>query len=474
MHNQMLSGLRLRQVRRIGLQLVRTRWSLQVVSGTSEPGVDAGVWTESFMAIPVLHLTAIHNGNVGPARPPWRSRSRPQTVFYVDDRGVAMGISPKLVGTPYIINELGTSIEKEITEYLWARRNGDWQGNRLPGGVVAEASGVRVKRSSLTFLRNRAYHLDDFRRWCAARGYSHISADEWVIEQYAEELECGDSEVKPQSVNQYLTSILDYLFFCSWRGWRDTLHLEHKETAVGQGKPLLFRVEDLQDIRTWYAEPDILAFIDEFELGPAKMAAEIMYGLGLRIFEVLRQTVNCFPSPEEWRRDRAMRFVKVRGKGGKLRKVPLTLKLCDSVARYKETGRRLYAGKAADRTDILILGPKRSGEYGPMTHRYLQEQFAAARVASGKSGITPHILRHHYAAHYLIRSWQGKRATVSADVKHLDLGVAGSVLSAELIILRDAMGHAWFETTCGYLKAILPLLGADLAEEYSSELEGRR
>jgi hypothetical protein len=108
-----------------------------------------------------------------------------------------------------------------------------------------------------------------------------------------------------------------------------------------------------------------------------------------------------------------------------------------------------------------------------MTHRYLQEQFALARAASGKSGITPHILRHHYAAHFLIRAWKGKPSAAGTDVRHLDLGVVGHALSAELVTLQQAMGHAWIETTLGYLGAILPLLGADLAEEYSSELEGQ-
>ncbi|MER9371070.1 tyrosine-type recombinase/integrase [Mesorhizobium sp. M0491] len=407
----------------------------------------------------------------GDSHPGAHRGSNNRTVFFIDARAVAEGFPKKLIGVPFIVNE-ESGFELEISEYLWARRNADWLGSGMPGGIVAEASGIKKKRASLNFLRNRAYQLDAFRRWCRRSGVSHVSATEPLLEEYADEVE-EVAGVRPQAVNQYLTSILDFLFFCSWRGWRDVVRLDRKPTASGAGAPLLLRVEDVREIATWYPEKDIRDFISHFELGSAMLAAEILYELGLRISEMLALTIHSFPSPAAWLSDRARRFLKVDGKGGKRRNVPLTYAICERVARHIMSGRRLYAGGAAELTESLILGPKKGGEYGPMTARYLQEQFAIARVASGKSGISPHILRHHYAAHYLLRAWTERSRARHSRADLIDVEPV-SLLSADLLILKDSLGHAWIETTQGYLKAVTALVGADLQEEYAAKLESVR
>jgi site-specific recombinase XerD len=387
----------------------------------------------------------------------------------IDERAVAEGFPKELLGVPFIVNE-DSEFELEISEYLWARRNGDWLGSKTPGGIVAEASGINKKRASLNLLRNRAYQLDAFRRWCRSKGLSHVLATEPVLEKYANELEEG-AGVRPQAVNQYLTSILDFMFFCSWRGWRDVVYLDKKPAASGAGVPLLFRGEDVREIATWYPEQDIRDFISCFELGSAMLAAEILYELGLRISEMLALTIYSFPSPAAYLSDRGGRFLHVDGKGAKRRKVPLTYAICEKVGKHIASGRRLYAGTAAQLTDILILGPKKGGKHGPMTARYLEEQFAIARSASGKSGITPHILRHHYAAHYLLRAWTQKSKTAHSTTDQFGVEPVESLLSVELLILKESLGHARLETTARYLKAVTALVGADLQEEYSANLE---
>lgn len=397
-------------------------------------------------------------------KPKWRKRKY-RTVYLVDQEAVAQGVSEHLLGTPFILNEERT-IEAPITEYLWARRNGDWQGAGAPGGIVAEASGMRVLRGSLKWLGSRAYQLDLFRRWCIWERRSYLRTDELDLEEFADEMEADGLGVRPQSINQYLIAIIDFLHFCAWRGWRDQLKLARRPSASGVGKLLVLRVEDVRDLRVWYTESDISSFLRELELGTAQFGGEILFRTGLRISELLAMETGRFPTPARFQNDRSARFLVVAGKGGKTRRVPLDLETCELVEEFENVTRHLYAGQAATQTDALILGPKRDGDYGPMSARYLQEQFARARMASGKDGITPHILRHHYAAHFLLRAWKDRSASaqLGASPAHL--------LSQELVLLKRAMGHARLETTMLYLDALPELVVGDLADEYSEQLEG--
>lgn len=138
-----------------------------------------------------------------------------KTVFFISQKGVEQGSPKTLLGVPFIIDEDGCW-EPGINEYLMARRNGDWGGREAPNGQLAEAHGVRTLRASLLYLKNRAYQLDSFRRWCRSEDIDPVQATEQQIDQYASVLESSDGKkegLKPSSVNQHLESIIDFLNF---------------------------------------------------------------------------------------------------------------------------------------------------------------------------------------------------------------------------------------------------------------------
>lgn len=113
----------------------------------------------------------------------------------------------------------------------------------------------------------------------------------------------------------------------------------------------------------------------------------LLYGCGLRISEALAIT---------GRDDAAhARVLRITGKGGKTRIVPLLTVVNEAVARYLA-----LCPFSVDRDEPIFRGAKG----GPLKPRLIQYVLARARGALGLSqSATPHALRHSFASHLLAR-----------------------------------------------------------------------
>ncbi|MGZ3197512.1 MAG: tyrosine recombinase XerC [Croceibacterium sp.] len=110
----------------------------------------------------------------------------------------------------------------------------------------------------------------------------------------------------------------------------------------------------------------------------------LMYGAGLRIAEALSLTAADLPLGETLR---------VTGKGGKQRVVPLLPVVRAAAAAYAERCPWPLAGK-----ELLFKGAKG----GPLGQGMVQKAMAKARIALGlPPTATPHALRHSFATHLL-------------------------------------------------------------------------
>ncbi len=133
----------------------------------------------------------------------------------------------------------------------------------------------------------------------------------------------------------------------------------------------------------------------------------LLYGSGLRISEALAVRTKDAPSPL---RD----VLRVIGKGGKERLVPVLPIAVDAVARY----RALCPYPLAPETP-LFLGAKG----GPLSPRIIQLAIARARDVLGlPETATPHALRHSFATHLL---------AAGADLRQI----------------QELLGHASLSTT---------------------------
>ncbi|GAU84215.1 tyrosine-type recombinase/integrase [Bosea sp. BIWAKO-01] len=411
------------------------------------------------------------------------SRQAVRTVFVVSQEAIKEGIPPGLEGAPFIVNETG-EFDERLNEYLWARRNGDWSPATPVPGRDLEVYGREVLRAQLNYLRSRAYQLDVLRRWLLLEGLDYREVDQATLELYGDDLEAGLTSKKqglqPSSVNQYLLSAIDFLNFGSQRGWRGRLVLERSKKgrrfrrsrrSGDKGELLVMRRCNPEQIEVWYDEKEIDAFCGEFETAPGTLAARLIHRMGLRIAEVLALTVRSFPSLEEFHKDRARRFVTVTGKFGKSRPVPIDESIVRAVERFKEFDRKFYEARLATPTDALLIGDSIEGT-APMQPRYLQKQFARARHAAGYSALSPHVLRHHFAAHFLLREWKQKARILSMHPHAFNISSGEAILSAELLRLQSALGHESIETTVKYLRGVAYLMGSEIPQQYSDELDG--
>jgi len=132
--------------------------------------------------------------------------------------------------------------------------------------------------------------------------------------------------------------------------------------------------------------------------------------------------------------DQGLRRLRVRGKGGRERVVPVDRAFFAELAAYLRVERP--AGLATPECFVVLAGASAGG---PLTEAGLRSVFRHHRRTSGAARVRPHRLRHTYGT---------------------ELAAAG----IDLLVLRELMGHASPETTAGYVH----LSAEHLAAEYAA------
>lgn len=138
--------------------------------------------------------------------------------------------------------------------------------------------------------------------------------------------------------------------------------------------------------------------------------------------------------------DLGLRLVRVLGKGGRERVVPVDPAFFAELAGYLREERP--PGCATATCFVVLRGPTAGGS---LTEAGMRRIFRTHRARSGAVRVRPHRLRHSYGT---------------------ELAAAG----IDLLVLRELMGHASPETTAGYVH----LSAATLATEYAAARAGTR
>ena len=156
-----------------------------------------------------------------------------------------------------------------------------------------------------------------------------------------------------------------------------------------------------------------------------------------------RRLLAAHPQPAAWMRrptparladvDMGLRRVRVTGKGGKERVVPVDAAFFAELAAYLREERP--ASCRAAECFVVLRGPT-AGQ--PLTEAGLRRIFRTHRLASGALRVRPHRLRHTYGT---------------------ELASAG----IDLLALRELMGHANPETTAAYVHLSPQTLAAEYA-----------
>jgi integrase/recombinase XerD len=136
---------------------------------------------------------------------------------------------------------------------------------------------------------------------------------------------------------------------------------------------------------------------------------EVLYGAGLRVSELVELPLSAV--------DRRGGLLRVVGKGGRERIVPLGAVALSALDRYLAEARSALLGASADETHALFLSRRHRG----MTR---QNFFAMLRKLARKAGVptdrvSPHVLRHAFATDLL--EGGADLRSIQAMLGHADL-----------------------------------------------------
>ena len=170
---------------------------------------------------------------------------------------------------------------------------------------------------------------------------------------------------------------------------------------------------------------DVSAFLSDLETHRDRAIVLAMVLGGLRAAEVRSLRLDAV--------DMGLRRVRVAGKGGKERTVPVDRAFFAELAAYLRTERP--SGCPTPECFVVLRGPTAGRA---MTEAGMRKIFRVHRARSGALRVRPHRLRHTYGT---------------------ELAAAG----IDLLALRELMGHANPETTAAYVHLSPEMLAAEYA-----------
>ncbi|HEV8248576.1 MAG TPA: tyrosine-type recombinase/integrase [Gaiellaceae bacterium] len=220
---------------------------------------------------------------------------------------------------------------------------------------------------SLSEATRRAYGVDvgQFSRWLRGRGLELDDVDVRVLAEYASELGRGRPKLAPASVSRKLAAVRSFLRFTLGRSRVPDVPLAPRKArrlpeTLGAG--------------------DVDALVDGLDGGDPlalrnRALVELVYSAGLRSAEAVGLNLADVDFEQE--------LVRVRGKGGKERVVPLGEEAAYRLAHYLRDARPALARRADDALFLSARG------------RRLDTSTLRRLVAH------PHRLRHAFATHLL-------------------------------------------------------------------------
>lgn len=229
----------------------------------------------------------------------------------------------------------------------------------------------------------------------------HIRA--WVVDG----LEKGWS---PRAINRKLSCLKSFFRFLLQRGWVDQNPMR-KVTApkVGKALPVFVREEHLAQLL------DETPFGDDFSGVRNRLVLELLYHTGLRRAELIDLSPEAF--------DFHRMQIRVKGKGGKERIIPMLPELAGRVQAYLRLRRETFDALPPQ----LLLTDKGQPMYPKFVYLLVHRHLSTVTTVEKRS---PHVLRHSFATHL-----SNKGADINA-VKEL---LGHSSLAATQIYTHNAI-----------------------------------
>ena len=157
-----------------------------------------------------------------------------------------------------------------------------------------------------------------------------------------------------------------------------------------------------------------------------KFIVELLYSTGIRRAELVGMNVNDI--------NFARGEIRVTGKGNKVRSIPMTNDLTDSVRHYLTVRNHSFA---ENHEDALFLTQKGKRIYPRMVHTIVHMKLSGVTTLEKKS---PHVLRHSFATHMLDRG--AELNAIKELLGHANLAATQVYTHNSISKLKEAYGKA--------------------------------
>ena len=268
--------------------------------------------------------------------------------------------------------------------------------------------GVEKKYSHHTSI-SYENDLEQFSSFCARTFETVLLADvrstmirSWIVSMMSE-------NISSSSVNRKISTLRSFYKWLHKKGHTDKNPMV-KIAGPKKSKKLPVIVQDVNISRL--LEKDLCSEDESgsYSINRNNFIVELLYSTGIRRAELIGLNVSDI--------NLSRKEIRVIGKGNKVRSIPLTESLVESIEQYLKI--RMQA-KIAD-SDALILTNKGKRIYPRLVHQIVSRKLSGVTTLSKKS---PHVLRHSFATHMLDRG-------------------------AELNAIKEILGHANLAATQVY------------------------
>jgi integrase len=410
---------------------------------------------------------------------------RRRRVFTIDHRAIAAGVHEQYLGCPFIMT--GTGCPEQVNLHLQEIWIGKWPEFDVPEDRSSSAYIGRKKyRAMPGSVRETANKLSNLVSWCAesnlhgGKQLNCLALTENDVDGYATDMERGcwsvDISGRPLSAGTIAGRQVAAIGLALWaksRGYTTEARFrisEHRHKTIGTGGAMQI------DTKRRYAvvrrqNPNSVSVPSLLEVAAAIMAtpdvavqlgSKLAYHAGLRAHEICALTEDDAFSPKN-RKVNGTHFISVLGKGRKRRAVEIDDDLLKELADFRDFERRVRLHRHNEKSNVLLI---RDTNGKPFNYRSFWRLFKKTHAVS------PHIARHFYAVHYLLRDWERQQLIASKKGRMLSPDAVTTLLSTALIMLKENLGHAWLSTTEKYLVLLRHFIDhADVSLTFQDRLD---
>jgi integrase/recombinase XerC len=271
---------------------------------------------------------------------------------------------------------------------------------------------LEVRGISAATRRSYGADLSQLLEWLAARGAKVQELDRRMVRAFSADL--GRRGYAPATLARKLSTLRGLLRYLTESG---DLQADPSRLLLGPRRsrrlPRVLTVAEVERVLAAAGGADPLALRD-------RLLLELLYGCGLRSQEAVDLTLEDMETAQDQ--------IRVRGKGGRTRMVPVGEETAAALDRYLARGRGAlrsdasptHAGKAGRGAPLLLSHNGRRLSTSDIRRRIVKY----CRQADVPTA-SPHMLRHAYATHMLERG-------------------------ADLRVIQELLGHASVSTTQVY------------------------